>query len=1097
MKETIDKLLSEWTLTTEDESVARTHASLVAAFEGIRPEEQGQDSLDLLLAEELVKVTSSGDYVLTQKGCKKRKSLGGSRLVPAKPKNGVQPTDPREWERFKKLLIYYEDCIRKQCPGKDYLYDSDNGIKYLVPNLGYNWLVPPDQDCPANTINIGAHDKLAQGYLHSVSPDQKLYIGYPIEAFEYNGKTLYTPIGLIPVDIVGGTMTTMDLQLYHRDASLNPYWLDFNIPRQTKTRIYNAIINIHKGDKYYGTIDLYSAMVLFTQYSRSKTPLDQNRVDFILPSMKKGESKLCNTPILFAAQSSTYTKTLLRELEQIRKTPASVLDKTALAYVFREHALQFVPSTEHVSIPFISCNDEQRQAVTEAINKPITRVTGPPGTGKSQVAVNIISNLVCRGKRVLFTSKNHKAVHAIADRSMQVSEHLVKFCSTPDGKTSKFWYEWDIDALYAKVKANYLRENTESARMLRLAEDRILGIEKSFAERNNIINEIKDSFSDKEAVEKLLEQHIEGHSQPTEASVRELKRHIALMKDKPVWKRTLASFFECFFWRLQDRQLSEESTAWLRSHYPTLFQNANDIPKVKQLLNAYIVEAERYLQRVSRCQEALQKAKSLPPITEQEVNNLGKQLNVFEQERNGALAHALLHPLVAKGDNSVQFKQMKNIMKRFEHSNGHYNTEQLTQTERETAEAGVREFLNCVPAWASTMLSLTKASPCIAGIFDHVIIDEASQCDIPPMIPALFRAKSATIIGDPQQFPPVRSMQKSIHDYLMRRHEITGDDMRFNYLGNSAYDIPEEKPVFLRDHYRCHSDIAAFSNEEYYDGNLNICTNERELANPDAFGLSRAYEWLDIQGGNQSELDAIEQHLQKLVDSGYQGSVGVITPFRRIADRMAERFQKFEGKLKDFLVNTANGFQGGERDLIIFNPAYTASLSNGLKWYAESEENRYIYNVAVSRARACLLVVGDRERCRNSGVKVLQALAEHPKPKSGHARNFDSVWEEKLYNALKKVGVSTLPQFRVANRRLDLAYKDANIKLDIEVDGVRYHASAEYGRKADDIYRDLQMRSLGWEVQRFWVYELEQNMDACVQKVKDAILTASTPNTHK
>jgi very-short-patch-repair endonuclease len=39
----------------------------------------------------------------------------------------------------------------------------------------------------------------------------------------------------------------------------------------------------------------------------------------------------------------------------------------------------------------------------------------------------------------------------------------------------------------------------------------------------------------------------------------------------------------------------------------------------------------------------------------------------------------------------------------------------------------------------------------------------------------------------------------------------------------------------------------------------------------------------------------------------------------------------------------------------------------------------------------------------------------------------------------------------------------------------------------DDIWRDHQLRGLGWEVIRFWVYELREGMDGCVERVRRAV----------
>jgi very-short-patch-repair endonuclease len=126
--------------------------------------------------------------------------------------------------------------------------------------------------------------------------------------------------------------------------------------------------------------------------------------------------------------------------------------------------------------------------------------------------------------------------------------------------------------------------------------------------------------------------------------------------------------------------------------------------------------------------------------------------------------------------------------------------------------------------------------------------------------------------------------------------------------------------------------------------------------------------------------------------------------------------------------------------------------------------------------------------------------AQHPVfDGEGHARDrhnrrpeedpvFDSPWEERLFHALEAGGIKCVSQFPVAGRRLDLAwFEPGGPRVDIEVDGDRYHRDPNGLRKIDDLWRDHQLRGLGWEVIRFWVYELRENIDGCVERVRRAI----------
>ena len=64
------------------------------------------------------------------------------------------------------------------------------------------------------------------------------------------------------------------------------------------------------------------------------------------------------------------------------------------------------------------------------------------------------------------------------------------------------------------------------------------------------------------------------------------------------------------------------------------------------------------------------------------------------------------------------------------------------------------------------------------------------------------------------------------------------------------------------------------------------------------------------------------------------------------------------------------------------------------------------------------------------------------KKKNPDAPRFDSVWEERFYNALVQAGIVPQTQYHLVGRRLDMAVITDSVKLDIEVDGVRWHTSA-------------------------------------------------------
>jgi very-short-patch-repair endonuclease len=190
-----------------------------------------------------------------------------------------------------------------------------------------------------------------------------------------------------------------------------------------------------------------------------------------------------------------------------------------------------------------------------------------------------------------------------------------------------------------------------------------------------------------------------------------------------------------------------------------------------------------------------------------------------------------------------------------------------------------------------------------------------------------------------------------------------------------------------------------------------------------------------------------------------------------------------------FLAATAHGFQGDERDLILFSLCAGPELPDGSRIFLR--ENPNLFNVAASRARAVLHVVGNREWALACGVTFIEKLARRTLPKSGDTFGkkrelYQSPWEKVLADALQQAGITTVSQYPIAGRFLDLGILSPR-RIDVEIDGESFHRTEGGGRKDDDYWRDLQLQSLGWQVCRFWVYELKEDLPRCVRRVIDLL----------
>ena len=245
---------------------------------------------------------------------------------------------------------------------------------------------------------------------------------------------------------------------------------------------------------------------------------------------------------------------------------------------------------------------------------------------------------------------------------------------------------------------------------------------------------------------------------------------------------------------------------------------------------------------------------------------------------------------------------------------------------------------------------------------------------------------------------------------------------------------------------------------------------------------------------------------ERLAGQGYGGSVGVVTPFRPQANRILDLARARPNltaflNASDFTVGTAHSFQGDERDLILFSPATAEGLSPGSLRFLKRNAN--LFNVAITRARAALIVAGDARPSAVGQLDYLNAFADYVESlgSSSYALPTDaaedlgptyppvdgavvSEWEKILYEALYERGIATTPQVHVEQYQLDLALIEDSRRLDIEVDGEHYHRAWDNELVRRDQLRNRRMIELGWDVMRFWVYQIRDDLEGALDRVE-------------
>jgi hypothetical protein len=342
---------------------------------------------------------------------------------------------------------------------------------------------------------------------------------------------------------------------------------------------------------------------------------------------------------------------------------------------------------------------------------------------------------------------------------------------------------------------------------------------------------------------------------------------------------------------------------------------------------------------------------------------------------------------------------------------------------------GMQGLVRTVRAWATTSRSVRGVFPPTPGLFDLVVVDEASQCTVADLVPLLYRARRALVIGDPHQLQPVNTLTGRDDRRIQAVHGLDPeelDDRSLAYTGSSAYHAAASalasgggEVLWLDEHYRCHPDIVAPVNRRFYGDRLAVRTDTAGSAASEG----PVAEWIDVRGRcerpggrscrNPEEAEAVVGLLRDLWTAlPKDATIGVVSPFtaqvREIERRLGPE------ALQRIRVGTAHTFQGGERDAVVVSPAAATGVHRSSGQWALRQQN--LWNVAVTRARSRLYVVGDRGYWAEQGG-LLSDFANHA---AGDGEDASDAARSRLFEALCERGAEPTVRHRVGGYACDL-----------------------------------------------------------------------------
>lgn len=304
--------------------------------------------------------------------------------------------------------------------------------------------------------------------------------------------------------------------------------------------------------------------------------------------------------------------------------------------------------------------------------------------------------------------------------------------------------------------------------------------------------------------------------------------------------------------------------------------------------------------------------------------------------------------------------------------------------------------------WSSLFLVVPLVSTTFASVnrmlgklplenLGWLLVDEAGQAVPQAVVGALLRTQRVVVVGDPVQIQPVVTLPDTLVQTICKRFGVDPDlyaapSASVQTLVDAASTFATEFPtregsrtvgIPLLVHRRCSEPMFKIANAIAYAGLMVSAKTPRPSDISAVLGPSA---WFDVQGSGEdkwcaAEGDVVLRLLNQLKHAGIKPNLYIVTPFVIVADRLrrsVRETQILEGWVEEEdwrwtneRIGTVHTVQGREAEAVIFVLGAPNPSQTGARGWAGWPPN--LANVAVTRAKEVIYVVGNRQLWREAG----------------------------------------------------------------------------------------------------------------------------------
>jgi very-short-patch-repair endonuclease len=530
----------------------------------------------------------------------------------------------------------------------------------------------------------------------------------------------------------------------------------------------------------------------------------------------------------------------------------------------------------------------------------------------------------------------------------------------------------------------------------------------------------------------------------------------------------------------------------------------DELHRLEQLINAQ--PAETVFANIEQHTTVVRQIRATEKLN---TNELRRQIATAQQHYQANVATYIRNRLWSNAQHVRSLKAQRAILERIAHSLAKSKRAYKTFDRLKSNPYNFAAMSEVVPIWMMSLDDASRVLPMQQAIFDYVIIDEASQCNIAFALPVMYRTRHTIFFGDSLQMRDSTTLFKT-NDQLNAialKHGIS-EDYQIKASEDSVKSVMDIgklagfQPANLKYHYRSPQQLIGFSNEYIYKkhGRALEVINDTVLTYKDT---GRVMVNHVVQARPDMELSAktniaeayyIRQLVAELRDDPATAdkSIAVLAFFNEQAELIRRVVED-----EDVKVSIIDGIQGDERDIIIYSfvisspdqkNRYVALTSEGGEMRREANEGRI--NVAFSRAKLQVHAVTSLQpHLWPEGIwikKYLDYIEAHGTVTTQHIvenQQFDSDFEEQVYRYLAQLlpadTYSLTTQVQSCGFRIDLVihHKKTGKRLAIECDGPTHFEPGD-GQVyvTNDFERQSILETAGWQFYRIPYHEWHEQL---------------------